>query len=143
MGRLYAPPHSRALGVFLANSISVTRAIAIGLLVVNGPLLPIMFLPMILLFPAITHFENNNVLASLLIFFSALFFGFLAAWCWWSFTIPKWRLWAYEKVQDISLLKQKAVGIGLVWPDGHFFEKTEFKSAEHEAREKAFENDHT
>ena len=50
------------------------------------------------------------------------------AWGWWSFAVPRWRLWAYERVGDISELKRRAVAVGLTWPDGHIFEKTEFKS---------------
>jgi hypothetical protein len=65
--------------------------------------------------------------------------GFVSAWLWWSVSIPKWRLWAYEHVVDLGKLKQSAVEVGLTWPDGNFFERTEIKSTKHAAREKKLE----
>ena len=56
--------------------------------------------------------------------------GWCAAWAWWSWTIPKWRLWALRNVDDWKALKKAAVKAGLTWPDGHVFEKTEIKSTE-------------
>ena len=61
--------------------------------------------------------------------------GFILAWTWWSVMVPKWRLWAYRRVDDIFQLKAKAVEVGLTWPDGHFFEQTEIKSKAHERAE--------
>jgi len=63
-------------------------------------------------------------------------FGFILAWLWLSISVPRWRLWAYANVQDIGSLKQRAVEVGLTWPDGHFFEKTEIKSREIRDRER-------
>jgi hypothetical protein len=51
-------------------------------------------------------------------------------WLIWSIQIPKWRLWAYEHVQDIRELKRKAAQSQLIWPEGHFFERTEIASRE-------------
>jgi hypothetical protein len=62
--------------------------------------------------------------------------GFVLAWSWWSLMIPKWRLWAYERVTDIPRLKTMAVNVGLTWPDGSLFSRTEIKSREHALRER-------
>lgn len=63
---------------------------------------------------------------------AGLAFAFLSAvaamWVIWSWQIVKWRLWAYRRVDDLDALKLSAVGAGLIWPDGHFFERTEFRS---------------
>lgn len=62
--------------------------------------------------------------------------GFIVAWIWWSVSIFRWRLWAYERVQDIKHLKEAAVSVGLTWPDGHYFGKTEIKSEAQSQRER-------
>jgi hypothetical protein len=54
--------------------------------------------------------------------------GFVLAWSWWSLTIARWRVWAYERVDDIHALKKSAVNVGLTWPDGHVFSRTEMKT---------------
>ena len=56
--------------------------------------------------------------------------GFLLAWLVWSYTITKWRIWAYENVRNVHELKKRAIRERLIWPDGHFFERTEIKSAD-------------
>lgn len=50
------------------------------------------------------------------------------AWAAWSVLVPRWRVWAYERVDDLGELKQLAFEHQLLWPDGHFFEKTEFRT---------------
>lgn len=52
------------------------------------------------------------------------------AWLYWSVAIPNWKLWAYSKVSDVSLLKYMAIEQNLIWPDNHIFEKTEICSQE-------------
>jgi len=69
-----------------------------------------------------------------------LFCGcFVAAWLWWSVQVPKWRLWAYERVDDIPELKRRAIEAQLIWPDGSIFSRTEIKSVAHAARERELE----
>ena len=65
--------------------------------------------------------------------------GWLLAWVWWSLAVPKWRLWAYERVADIAELKARAVTAGLTWPDGNIFTRTEIKSRAHAQRERELE----
>ena len=56
--------------------------------------------------------------------------AFFTSWIAWSWQVPKWRLWAYRRVDDIEALKLAAVGVGLIWPEGHIFERTELRSEE-------------
>lgn len=54
--------------------------------------------------------------------------GFVLAWGWWSYSVPRWREWALKQPGVNSEELQKAAEVAtLVWPKGHFFEKTEFK----------------
>jgi hypothetical protein len=54
--------------------------------------------------------------------------GFILAWLWWSYSVPRWREWALKQpgVNPEELQKAAEV-VTLVWPKGHFFEKTELK----------------
>jgi hypothetical protein len=67
---------------------------------------------------------------------SSLWFGlaflisFFGGWIAWSVQVPKWRLWAYERVEDIQELKTRAVASQLVWPDSSIFTRTEIASQE-------------
>ena len=124
------------------RSISVGRAIAVGLVWVNGP---IMFGV-----PAFTFFVAREILGRAhhfsdivvtVVSLAGLPVGFVLAWLWWSVTVPAWRLWAYERVDDIAALKEQAVAAGLTWPDGSAFERTEIKSQEHAEREQALEHE--
>ena len=54
--------------------------------------------------------------------------GFVFSWLAWSSQITRWRVWAYRRVADIDALKSAAVSASLIWPEGHFFERTEFRS---------------
>ncbi|GAA0213506.1 hypothetical protein [Brevundimonas nasdae] len=55
------------------------------------------------------------------------------AWLTWSLLIVRWRVWAYERVDDLAELKMRAVAAGLIWRDGHFFERTEIRT-EHQRK---------
>jgi len=61
------------------------------------------------------------------------------AWLWWSVAVPKWKLWAYSRVNDVDALKRRAIAAGLIWPDGHLFEKTELCSRATRQRIRALE----
>jgi hypothetical protein len=117
---------------------TVSRAINLGLLWVNGPVALLLFGPLFVFAGMI----GNGVVAreqnwvGLPVFLG----GFVLAWLWWSFTIPRWRLWAYERVDDISRLRAEAVKVGLTWPDDSVFTGTEIKSPSHARRERDFES---
>jgi hypothetical protein len=117
-----------------AGQISVAKAIAVGLLFVNTPVPFLMVAPIAAMVYAdkygLTHWEGNWQIVP------AFLLGFVMAWLWWSITVPKWRLWAYTRVNDIAKLKKAAVGVGLTWPDGSQFARTEIKSKNHARRER-------
>jgi len=124
----------------MTRNTSVRQAINIGLVTVNGPVLPLLLAPMLMILPHMSQIEHAQGLGfAILLFFGSVISGLPVAWAWWSFSVPRWRLWAYERVENIPRLKKRAVQVGLVWPDGHFFARTEFKSAAHAAKEKALE----
>jgi amino acid transporter len=103
------------------NTAEARKAVRMGLVWVNLPLLPIMLGPMALaryVFAA----RNNWVLGA------SLVFGFVAAWGWWSVNVSLWRRWAVRRGVDAAELQQRATEASLVWPRGHFLERTELDS---------------
>lgn len=111
------------------RTLNPTIAVLAGTLVVNVPVLALLFVPAYL---ASGSIANTLVLLVMLA-------SFVAAWAWWSFSVPRWRLWAYERVPSTGALHNQAVAAGLLWPRGSFLEKTEIKSAAHRRREREFE----
>jgi len=57
--------------------------------------------------------------------------GFITAWLWWSYAIPRWRRWALRRGVDPKQL-QRLAEFKLVWPKGWFLEKTEFRIPDEE-----------
>jgi hypothetical protein len=99
-------------------SMSVGKAILIGQLLVNVPV----FIIMIGL-TALTVILTKNLIMGL----PGFIVGFVIAWLWWSFTVPRWRRWAHRQGVPPAELQKWAVATSLVWPKGWIFEKTEFK----------------
>jgi hypothetical protein len=122
----------------MESSLSISKAITAGLLLVNGPVFLLLFGPLAatLYLLEIGYLPSSQIWLAIFAFFS----GFVLAWLWWSLSIPKWRLWAYERVSDITALKSAAVTVGLTWPDNHFFARTEIKSRQHAAREQELDS---
>jgi hypothetical protein len=54
--------------------------------------------------------------------------AFVGGWLVWSVQVPKWRLWAYERVDDIHDLKDKAMAAQIIWADHSPFTRTEIAS---------------
>jgi Na+/proline symporter len=71
-------------------------------------------------------FVFKNATGELIV--SGILLGVVLGWLWWSFSIPRWREWALKQPGvDPDQLQKAAEIAGLVWPKGHFFEKTEFR----------------
>ena len=106
--------------------ITPIRAVVVGCLLVNGPVYVLLFGPSIIVW---WLDGAPQVLKGAVAIHMAIAFGlsFCAAWLWWSLVIPRWRVWAYERVSDIPRLKELAVRARLTWPDGSIFAKTEIK----------------
>lgn len=117
-------------GGAMSESVSMEKAIRTGLLVVNAPVMVLLVGP-----GAAAHY----LVGKIPIVVTAAAIGFVLAWLWWSVSVPRWRLWAYERVADIPQLKQRAVEVGLTWRDGSLFSRTEIKSADMVARERALD----
>jgi len=111
------------------NKISVAKAIQRGHLVVSLPAGIVQLVGMTL--PFILSAGSRG---SLLV---GMFLGFILAWLYWSIAITKWKLWAYQNVEDLVALKQAAVNTYLIWPDGNIFNKTEIKSSADAEKEQA------
>ena len=58
--------------------------------------------------------------------FALLALGFLAGWLWWSYAVPRWRHWALRRGANPDELQRAGERAKLLWPRGHFLEKTEF-----------------
>jgi hypothetical protein len=112
---------------------SVGVAILVGQLVVNLPVLIIIFaissvgivfttfLGLTLSFPGWVFPLGTIVSVAI---------GALIGWIWWSFSVPRWRKWALQKGTPEDQLQKWAMITGLVWPKGSIFEKTEFRVEE-------------
>ena len=61
---------------------------------------------------------------------TGLVFGIIAGWLYWSISIPKWRIWAFENVdkRNWTKLKRKAIREKLIWPDNSIFNRTELRT---------------
>ena len=77
----------------MARNTSVRKAICIGLVTVNGPVLPLLLAPMLMVLPRMSQIEHTQGLGvAILLFFGCLISGLPVAWAWWSFSVPRWRL---------------------------------------------------
>ncbi|WP_417854761.1 hypothetical protein [Xanthomarina gelatinilytica] len=56
----------------------------------------------------------------------------MIGWIWWSYKIVKWKCWAFSQltVDESYELYLKAIGVGLIWPTGSVFNKTEIWTKE-------------
>jgi len=108
------------------GSVSAARAVLIGQVVVNGPVF------VLLLGPAFV--ANQVAPENVWLLVSVFVPSFLAAWTYWALAVPRWRVWALERVQDQSDLNRRSVESGIEWPDDHFFSRTEISNAELRAK---------
>ncbi len=108
--------------------VSITTAVIVGTLWVNIPVLPIMFAPVAaFLYWGPRYVSQPSTPFIVIGMLGLLFLGFVIAWCWWSYMVPRWRVWAWQRVEDLHGLRVRAARAGLIWPKGHLFEKTEFR----------------
>ena len=121
-------------------TVSVDDAIRRGNRLVNWPVRLLGVTPAIIfvLGRKLLHIASSNQRfnVAIVVLFCVCF---VSAWLWWSTNVPKWRLWAYERVDDIPELKRRAIQARLIWPDGSIFSRTEIRSAQHAARERELE----
>ncbi|WP_146907258.1 hypothetical protein [Arenimonas daejeonensis] len=105
--------------------------VIVGTLVVNVPVLTLLFGPGF----AATRLGYEDW------FLYILAASFFTAWSWWSFALPRWRLWAYERVKSTGAVHARALAAGLVWPRGSLLTRTEFQNADMRNRQLELERD--
>ena len=99
------------------SALTPYRAVLLGHLVVNLPVVTIMGLAYL-----ITYLLKGPTWAPI-----AVFLAVIPAWLWWSFMVPRWREWAKRRGADEEQTQYLGQRSGLVWPRGSIFEKTEFR----------------
>lgn len=116
------------------SALGVGRAVLIGELVVNVPALGLMLLTIFLLGPFIQGWleggMTNGLKFSTLAIVMVLAVG--VGWMWWAITMPRWRVWALERVAEPRLLYGAAISAQLMWPPHGrlaFLSRTEWKTA--------------
>jgi hypothetical protein len=114
----------------MAKRISIRQAILVGVIWVNGSVLLGLIVPVLVIGIGGIMIANDpsSALANLGPVIVGMIVGFVCAWLAWSSQISHWRLWAYRRVTDIDALKVAATSAGLIWPEGHVFGRTEFRS---------------
>jgi hypothetical protein len=118
----------------MKEQITVDKAIKIGHLMVNVPVLMVIFAcPGLALYLSKQHLIPGWGIGI------AFLIGFILAWLAWSFMITKWRIWAFENVRNVHELKKRAIQEKLIWEDGNIFEKTEIRNSEDKIKLKKLE----
>jgi hypothetical protein len=100
--------------------IPTALAIARGQRLVNRPVKLLLWFGLII---AVAGFSRSYWFAL------ALPLGWLIGWTWWSFAAPRWRLWALSRGVQPRALQWYAEKARLLWPVGHWGERTEFGSS--------------
>ena len=106
----------RALG--LEPGSRTKSAIWVGIFWVNAPVFLILLGPLLF---QLTFFKGVAPAWSI----SLLMLGFMGAWMWWSVKVSLWRRWADRRGTDPHELQMEGESSSILWPKGHFFERTE------------------
>ena len=116
------------------EKIKFNKVLNYGQLYINFPVMIVMFGLM-----WITYYLNQIGYFSNFIAGVGFVISFVLGWLVWSFFIAKWRIWAFDKIDEKYHweLKEEAISTKLIWPDGHFFEKTEIRSKNQRRKIKA------
>ncbi|MDD1623122.1 MAG: DUF4240 domain-containing protein [Methylococcaceae bacterium] len=102
------------------GSASPRGTVWLGAILINGMVIPLMIGPMALLQQV---FQIREPLPSAL----SLLLGFCLAWIWWSVGVTVWRWWATtHQGMPADEVQWRGENASMLWPRGHFFEKTEF-----------------
>ena len=112
------------------NRVTIDEALARALWMVKLPCLILLVGPLLgAVFAMNRHWLPDRGLPGLEYMALIFAFAFVAGWLTWSLQVPKWRLWAYERVLDIWSLKAAAIEDKIIWPDRSIFTRTEIASA--------------
>jgi len=107
---------------------NLSKLINKGLITVYGPLTTFVILSSIITYwitKDILKLEYADIITTIFLFVF-IFIG----WIWWSYKIVKWKYFAFSKltVDESYDLYSKAIEVGLIWPRGSVFNKTEIWS---------------
>ncbi len=123
---------SRFLGftVPVMKKLSASDAVWAGQAFVNLPVLVFIFAPVSLLHLLGRPWLARQSVSEADVGWGCCFLlGVALGWLWWSLLVPRWRIWAWSRVADKSELRRLALQHGLIWPQGHAFERTEVRTA--------------
>ena len=109
------------------------KAVSRGVLVVNGSVKLVMFGAPAAAYD-IARFMGVDSSSAYGVAFLAFVACWPLAWLTWSLLVPRWRFWAYNRVDNIDELKAQGVAAGLIWREGHFFERTEIRTPDQRRR---------
>lgn len=112
-------PELRYAAVETQGGLSARAATWVGVLLINGPLIPIMVGPLFVA-QRVRGLEPSAALVG-----GLLLLGFVLAWSWWSVGVTLWRRWAAQRGVDPDELQWRGENATLLWPRGHRFERTE------------------
>ncbi len=104
---------------------TLTKLINNGLLTIYGPLVSFVVICGLIanwVAKNILNYEESDFIVAMTVLFAVM-----VGWLWWSYKIVKWKYWAFSQVEieNSYNLYEKAIEIGLIWPTGSVFNKTE------------------
>jgi hypothetical protein len=104
--------------------VSVDAALRRGQWTVNGPVHALMWGP-VGVAAFLAALNGADVKTAMCWGAVGFVVGWPLAWLSWSIQVPRWKVWAWARVEDLDELKARAVAGKLIWPDGHLFGRTE------------------
>lgn len=102
---------------------SERKLMRVGQIAICGPVMVLLFAP---LFSWLYYHGEVNAREVVLEFVALVLLGLILAWIWWSVGVSKWRRWCREQGLDEDTVQWIGEHVQLLWPPGHFFEKTEY-----------------
>lgn len=105
------------------NDVSVDEAIAKGKRMVIYPVWTIF-----IVVTSISFFLLSREIIPLWVCGVGFLVSLLLSWLYWGYMVTKWRLWAFENVQNVHELEKRAEQESIIWGRGGIFEKTEFRT---------------
>jgi len=96
-----------------------------GLLEVYGPLVSFVVLCGFIsnwIVKDILKYDSPDIIVAIIVIIAVML-----GWLWWSYKIVKWKFWAFSQLdyEESEELYIKSIEVGLIWPTGNIFNKTE------------------
>lgn len=116
------------------SPISVGRALLIGELVINVPVVGLLVGVTAGIVGAVGADHDKGAF----VLYAAALIAFGLAWAYWSVVTPRWLLWAMNRVVDPKALRRAAIFGSILWPDtrwGRALNNSQWRSADMKRRE--------